>query len=294
VQFFTLIEYSPLMATAILFAGGLTGICMGVLTGYLAEQYVCRKTIPIVSCNPVINEYSDRANELTSSGHITSTILDSHQRTRAFLPQRVLALHLVKGLMYGFYLIGIIVGYGLTIQGVSLCVLGCILLATALIDIATRIIPNGLVFTSVCVWLLASILCRIVPQEASTHSPTGTSIIGFNTLMPLLENLFSGIAVGSILLVLIFIFKRLTGKQGLGGGDVKLIFAVSLFLGLAGITSTLIIACIMGVVQGVARSLRRSPNNDSHTFPFAPAIALSTGIVLMSNGSITIELLLTN
>ncbi len=188
---------------------------------------------------------------------------------------------IVEGFIYGLYLISIIVIYGLTVRGISLCALGCILLAASTIDFTVRMIPNGLVIMGICVWGFVSIFYCSISQDISMCQ----FISGTGKLAPMpsiAESLFGGLAMSILLTMLAFAFKKLTGKQGIGGGDIKLVLVIGLFLGISPIISTLVIACILSIIQDIMKSLIHPLLDNSHTFPFAPALAISTWIILLS------------
>ena len=50
-------------------------------------------------------------------------------------------------------------------------------------------------------------------------------------------------------------FDKVTKRRSLGGGDVKLLFMVGLFLGLAGSMLNLLMACLMGLAFAFAQGL---------------------------------------
>ena len=57
------------------------------------------------------------------------------------------------------------------------------------------------------------------------------------------------------MLVLSVAFDKVTKRRSLGGGDVKLLFMVGLFLGLAGSMLNLLMACLMGLAFAFAQGL---------------------------------------
>ena len=63
----------------------------------------------------------------------------------------------------------------------------------------------------------------------------------------------------------------------MGGGDIKLFFVVGLYLGFVGILFTLILACVIGLVFKVVFD----GTNMQKAFPFGPAIAMSTMLMLL-------------
>lgn len=90
------------------------------------------------------------------------------------------------------------------------------------------------------------------------------------------KGLAAGMAVGGLVLAVSIIFDYLLQKKSLGGGDIKLIFAVSLYLGMDRSFYMLFIACILGLLM----ILTRQKNDGKRGISFGPAIAASTILML--------------
>jgi leader peptidase (prepilin peptidase)/N-methyltransferase len=72
-------------------------------------------------------------------------------------------------------------------------------------------------------------------------------------------------------------FHKVTGKEGLGLGDVKLFAVAGLWLGWGLMPFYLLLACFMGlIVGGLWRILRKEA-----LFPFGPALILSVYLVIL-------------
>lgn len=130
----------------------------------------------------------------------------------------------------------------MSLQGI---LLGLILLIVSLTDLHSWIIPDRLHVAGVLVFL-------------------ATTVFMPDPLHNILRGLLLGIALGGGMLVLSLLFDRLTGKESLGGGDIKLFFMTGLYLGSAWeILFYLILSCLLGL--GFA-ALRKNPRN----FPLVP------------------------
>ena len=82
------------------------------------------------------------------------------------------------------------------------------------------------------------------------------------------------------MLLLSLLFYRLTGKESLGGGDIKLFFMTGLYLNSAWeLLFYLILSCLLGL--GFA-ALRRSQR-----LPFGPSIAAACFIMTLYGTVIT-------
>ena len=101
--------------------------------------------------------------------------------------------------------------YDLSVMSLQGILLGLILLIVSLTDLHSWIIPDRLHVAGVLVFL-------------------ATTVFMPDPLHNILRGLLLGIALGGGMLVLSLLFDRLTGKERLGGGDIKLFFMTVLYL----------------------------------------------------------------
>jgi leader peptidase (prepilin peptidase)/N-methyltransferase len=136
------------------------------------------------------------------------------------------------------------------------------LITLAAIDADTTLLPDAI--TQPLVWsgLLAASL--------------GLSHVGLSTAL-------WGAVAGYLLLWTVFwVFKGLTGKEGMGEGDFKLLAALGAWLGWPALLSLVLIASITGVVGGLILRLRQRLSEDGY-IPFGPFLALA-GLWVMAFG----------
>ena len=84
-----------------------------------------------------------------------------------------------------------------------------------------------------------------------------------------------GYAIGFLLLWAMRWYK----KDALGLGDIKLLSAAGLWLGIDGLSRAVIFACVIGIVYGLIRKQR--------FIPFAPFLFAGAGIYLLTQMVIT-------
>ncbi len=72
-----------------------------------------------------------------------------------------------------------------------------------------------------------------------------------------------------------FLFRFLSGRKGLGGGDIKLVFASGLYLGLSKGLWMLLLSCIFVLLYFIVKKTKKSK-----VFAFGPFLSLSAGILL--------------
>lgn len=116
-----------------------------------------------------------------------------------------------------------------TILGIA----ALLLVILAVIDLRVRLLPNIYVFP----FAILGVIFHIVS--------------GFNILSP--ENMLVGGLIGyGLLWIIRFFANRHYGKDSLGLGDVKLMGAAGLWLGIDGILFALTIGAFAGVLHGLA------------------------------------------
>lgn len=87
-----------------------------------------------------------------------------------------------------------------------------------------------------------------------------------------------GGAVGFLMpLGITWVFYKLRGQIGLGGGDIKLFGALGLYLGLAGIFQNLFVSCFIGSIFGISLMLFFKHGKDK-PMPFGPSIILTASL----------------
>ena len=133
-----------------------------------------------------------------------------------------------------------------------------VLLAAALIDAETTVLPDQLTLPLLWLGLLAA---------AFAETPT-------------LFDAVAGAVAGYLSLWLInSAFKLVRRREGMGYGDFKLMAAMGAWLGWQPIREVLLIAAILGVAYASVRILRRTATRTT-PIPFGPFLAIAGATVL--------------
>ncbi|MBN1948546.1 MAG: prepilin peptidase [Candidatus Cloacimonetes bacterium] len=80
-----------------------------------------------------------------------------------------------------------------------------------------------------------------------------------------LESILSGLSIFSFFLILAYVFHKFTGKESLGGGDIKYLTAVAANLGWLGSLFTIMLGSILALLI-----LLISGHDHNKKFPFGP------------------------
>lgn len=148
--------------------------------------------------------------------------------------------------------------FGVSGTAVAVWVFSWILLAAAIIDLKTTLLPDNL--TLPLMWL--GILLALT---------------GFGTTVTLENSVLGAIAGYLALWSIYWIFKLLTGREGMGYGDFKLLAALGAWLGWQQLPMVLLLSAGVGAIVGVSMILflkhdKRIP------IPFGPYLA-SAGLL---------------
>ncbi|MGO3531725.1 prepilin peptidase [Pseudomonas helleri] len=152
--------------------------------------------------------------------------------------------------------------FGLTPQAGWMLLLTWGMLGICLIDLKHQIVPDVLVLP--LMWL-------------------GLLLNTFETFTSLTQAVW-GAALGYLSLWSIFwLFKLLTGKDGMGYGDFKLLALFGAWGGMAIVPLTIVLSSLLGALVGLALlAMRRA--QASTPIPFAPYLAIAGWIALLWGG----------
>ena len=129
----------------------------------------------------------------------------------------------------------------------------CFLISLAGIDLRTRLLPDQLTLPLLWLGLIASIENLYVGQKAA--------------LLGAMAGYFS-------LWSVYWVFKQLTGKEGMGHGDFKLLAAIGAWVGLKGILPTILVSSIVGAIIG-SIWLFAAGRDRATPIPFGPYLAIA-------------------
>ena len=145
-------------------------------------------------------------------------------------------------------------------------VLTWFLVALAFIDIDHQLLPDSLTLPLLWLGLVLSLFAP-APVGAPVPVDMRSSIIG-------------AIAGYLSLWSVYHLFRLLTGKEGMGYGDFKLLAALGAWLGWQMLLPTVLIAAAVGAVSGIALLASRGQNR-STPIAFGPFLAAAGWLMLM-------------
>jgi len=154
--------------------------------------------------------------------------------------------------MTGILAIAILFMFGLTLEGVVYFVFVSSLLVITFIDIDHKIIPDIITLPGIPMGLLASF---VLPAMTFKSSLLGLLVGG-----------------GSLLLVA-WVYGLITHKEGMGGGDIKLLGMIGTFIGWKGVIFTIFAASLTGTLVGIIVMVQKGKNL-KFAIPFGPFLSI--------------------
>ena len=154
--------------------------------------------------------------------------------------------------------------FGPTLQALMWCGVVSVLLALALIDWDTTLLPDHLTLPLLWAGLLAS-------WAGFTGVAIDSALLG-------------AVAGYGSLWAVYWVFRLATGKEGMGAGDFKLLAALGAWLGWPALLPILIVASVSGAVIGIAMKAASRLRGGVYV-PFGPFLVAGGLLLIFFGGS---------
>jgi len=152
----------------------------------------------------------------------------------------------------GLLSVALFIRYGLSYQYFLFLLFTSVLVTVSFIDLHHKIIPDVLSLSGIVVGLAASFM----PGTISW-----------------LDSLIGIIAGGGSLFLVAFVYERITGREGMGGGDIKLLAMIGAWLGWRQLYLVVLISSLVGAIVGIA-FLLMAGKGFRVRIPFGPFLSL--------------------
>lgn len=153
--------------------------------------------------------------------------------------------------------------FGLTADALQALILFCCLFCLSLTDLHTGEIPDR--FPVIAAVSRAVFLFL----EGNGWKGCGEALLG-------------GLALGGAVLLISLGMDRVLKKESMGGGDIKLLFALGMYFTFAEDLLLLILACVLGLLAAALTAKRRG----NEQIPFGPALSAAALLTLLFGGQI--------
>jgi leader peptidase (prepilin peptidase)/N-methyltransferase len=170
-------------------------------------------------------------------------------------------------MIIGLLSVTLFIQFGLSPKTIFLFLFTAALIAIAFIDLQHKIIPDVISLPGILIGLAFSFF------PSAGISP--------------LDALIGVLGGGGFLFLVGMVFEKLTGREGMGGGDVKLLAMIGAWMGWKALPFIILISSLTGaVIGGVSLVIARQ--GVSSRIPFGPFLALGALGFLFFGDEITL------
>ncbi len=163
-------------------------------------------------------------------------------------------------LLTGIMTLAVLATFGFTSTGYAACLLTWLLVAATFIDYDTKLLPDQLTYP--VLWLGLFCNAFLIPIV-----PIGDAIAG-------------ALAGYLFLWGTYWAFKLITGKEGMGYGDFKLLAGLGAWMGWQALPHILLIAAVLGLIYAGSRIFSKKQTRQD-SIPFGPFLAGAGWVVLL-------------
>jgi leader peptidase (prepilin peptidase) / N-methyltransferase len=161
-------------------------------------------------------------------------------------------------LMVGLFAVCVYLKFGLTLEALITFLFIASLVVITFIDIDHRIIPDVISLPGI---------------------PLGFAASFFLPGVSYVDSLLGILVGGGSLLMVAWVYNLITHKEGMGGGDIKLLAMIGAFVGWKGVLLTIFLSSAIGTLCGLMVMIR-SGKNMKLAIPFGPFLAIGTMIYI--------------
>lgn len=155
--------------------------------------------------------------------------------------------------------LSVLATFGFTWLGLFATIFSWFLVSLTFIDYDTKLLPDQLTYP--LLWL-------------------GLIVNFDNSIVPLGDAVIGAVAGYLFLWTTFWAFKLITGKDGMGYGDFKLLAALGAWMGWQSLPSIILVSACVGLLYAVIQmALQNSSRHD--TIPFGPFLAAAGWVTLM-------------
>ena len=158
-------------------------------------------------------------------------------------------------------LVSVVVGwhFGVSLQALAALLLSWCLIAASGIDIGHKLLPDNITLPILWLGILLSV---------------------FDVFVSLQDSVL-GVMVGYMSLWTVFIlFKLVTGKEGMGYGDFKLLAMLGAWLGWQPLFVVILTSSLVGAIVGISMIMMKKTGRDTQ-IPFGPYLAAAGWMTLL-------------
>ncbi len=155
--------------------------------------------------------------------------------------------------------------HGPSLDFLSLLIFASLLIVISFIDLDTQIIPDVLSLGGLALGFLLSFVRP-----------------GFRVL----DSLYGILVGGGILFAVAYGYQRIARREGMGGGDIKLIAMIGAFCGLKGVVFSIMAGSCLGTLVGIPLMIVKG-RDTKYAIPFGPFLSLGALLYVFAGARLT-------
>jgi len=166
--------------------------------------------------------------------------------------------------------------FGLSFEWLVNVFFVCLLIVISFIDLDFKIIPDILSIGGLALGLFFSFFRPL-----------------FKHLEPIvrIQDAFLGVLIGGgVLFAIAFLYQFFTKKEGMGGGDIKLLAMIGSFCSIKGVIFSLLTGSLFGTIVGIPLMIAKG-GDTKYAIPFGPFLSLGA-LLYIFKGDMLIRLFL--
>ena len=175
--------------------------------------------------------------------------------------------YFIVELLMGLMAVALLYRFGLSYEFLVGFIFVAAMIVISVIDLDVRIVPDVISLPGIVLGFFLSVVGYFFVAGTDDIIPTPIgSVVGI-------------LVGGGFLLATAWVYEKITGVEGMGGGDIKLLGMIGAFLGWPSIPVTLFIASVLGSVIGVGLMVATGAGRRL-ALPFAPFLCSAALIYL--------------
>jgi leader peptidase (prepilin peptidase)/N-methyltransferase len=167
---------------------------------------------------------------------------------------------------------------GPTLSALKLCTFAALAIGLIVLDLVERILPDEFTITGVALGLIFAV---VIPFENGFAGLLVPAAWG-ERAASVVEAAVGAIVAGGMLWVVGRIYLRVRRREGLGGGDPRMVAMIGAFLGLHGALAAVLLGSILGSVLGLSYILLTRKDSSTYELPFGSFLGFAALVIAVA------------
>lgn len=168
---------------------------------------------------------------------------------------------------------------GFSLASLKLCTFAALAIGLIVLDLVERILPDEFTMTGI---VLGLVFAFVTPFDTGFAAMLVPAAWG-ERAASVIEAAFGAVVAGGMLWIVGRLYLRLRRREGLGGGDPRMVAMIGAFLGLHGALAAVLLGSILGSVIGITYILAARKDSASYELPFGSFLGFAALVVAVGH-----------